>query len=89
MTSRKKAKGNGAHKRAVPSVRETAQRHSLKAVEKLVKLVDSVNERVALSAAQTVLDRALGKVTQAMSLRGTDGGLVVKIVRFNQERADE
>jgi len=51
---------------------------------KLVALVESKNERVALSAAQTVLDRAHGKVAQAMNLKGPEGGLTVKIVRFRQ-----
>jgi len=76
-------------RRRAPSVREMAQRHALKAVEKLVALVDSDNERVALSAAQTVLDRAHGRVTQAMNSRDAGDGVVVKIVRFNQERPDE
>lgn len=89
MTSKKRSGGNGTQKRHAPGVREMAQRHALRAVGKLVELVDSDNERVALSAAQTVLDRAHGRVTQATGSRGIDGGVVVKIVRFNQERADE
>ena len=65
-------------------VRELAQRHATEALKKLVELIGSKNERVALSAAQTVLDRAHGKVAQAMNLKGPEGGLTVKIVKFRQ-----
>jgi hypothetical protein len=75
-------------RRAAAGVREIAQRHATKALKKLVTLIDSKNERVALSAAQTVLDRAHGKVTQAMSLKTPEGGLTVKIVRFRQGEED-
>lgn len=71
-------------KRATASVREQAQRHATAALAKLVTLIDSENERVALSASQTVLDRACGKVAQAMNLKGPEGGLTVKIVKFRQ-----
>lgn len=73
-------------RRVAPGVREIAQQHAVKALKKLVTLVDSKNERVALSAAQTVLDRAHGKVAQAMNLKGPEGGLTVKIVRFRSGR---
>src|SRR5579863_9351324 len=71
------------HPVSTPSVRELAQRHAAKALQKLVTLVDSKNERVALSAAQTVLDRAHGKAGQAVDLKAPAGGLTVKILRFN------
>lgn len=73
---------------AASGVRETAQRHAIEALEKLVSLIESKNERVALSAAQTVLDRAHGKVAQAMNLKGPEGGLTVRIVRFKEENDD-
>jgi len=75
-------------RRAAVGVRELAQQHATKALEKLVDLIGSKNERVALSAAQTVLDRAHGKVAQAMNLKGPEGGLTVKIVRFKQGDGD-
>lgn len=73
---------------AAVGVRETAQLHAIEALEKLVSLIESKNERVALSAAQTVLDRAHGKVAQAMNLKGPEGGLTVRIVRFKEENDD-
>ena len=75
-------------RRAAAGVREIAQQHATKALKKLVSLIESKNERVALSAAQTVLDRAHGKVAQAMNLKGPEGGLSIKIVRFKQENDD-
>jgi hypothetical protein len=83
MTKGKPGRKTG--RQAAAGVRDLAQKHAAHALEKLVTLVDSKNERVALSAAQTVLDRAHGKVAQAMNLKGPEGGLTVKIVRFKQE----
>lgn len=73
------------HQANTPSARELAQRHASKALQKLVTLMDSKNERVALSAAQTVLDRAHGKAGRVMDLKPPPGGLTVKILRFNHK----
>ncbi len=81
MPNRKKARQPRGQ--SAPSARELAQEHAVKALRKLVDLVDSKNERVALSAAQTVLDRAHGKAGQAVDLKTPQGGLTVKILRFN------
>lgn len=59
---------------AASGVREQAQANAPEALEKLVELIGSDNERVALSAAQAVLDPAHGKVAQAMSLREPEAG---------------
>ena len=75
-------------RRSAAGVREIAQQQAVKALKKLVTLIDSENERVALSAAQTVLDRGHGKVSQAMNLKGPEVGLTVKIVRFGQGEED-
>ncbi len=81
MPTRKKAPQRGGV--STPNARELAQQHAAKALQKLVELVDSKNERVALSAAQTVLDRAHGKAGQAVDPKTPQGGLTVKILRFN------
>ncbi|HEX4299999.1 MAG TPA: hypothetical protein VH327_03940 [Gammaproteobacteria bacterium] len=83
-----KTKTRQPARRPATGVREIAQRHAAEALGKLVSLIESKNERVALSAAQMVLDRAHGKVAQAMNLKGPEGGLTVKIVRFKQENGD-
>lgn len=41
-----------------------AEENSEKAMRKLAKLVDSSDDRVALAAAQALLDRSMGKPTQ-------------------------
>ena len=84
-TKKKPARGT---RKSAPGLRELAQQHATHALKKLVTLIDSKNERVALSAAQTVLDRAHGKVTQGMNLKTPEGGLTVKIMRFRQEGND-
>jgi hypothetical protein len=86
MTKPKKTRR--AASRPAIGVREIAQQHATEALDKLVSLITSKNERIALSAAQTGLDRAHGKVAQAMNLRGPEGGLSIKIVRFKRENDD-
>jgi phosphotransacetylase len=41
--------------------RELAQHHSVRAVQRLVKLLGSKNESVVIRAAEVILDRGLGK----------------------------
>lgn len=50
----------------VVDVLELAKDGSTKAVEKLVKLIDSDDDRVALQACVAVLDRAMGKPKQTV-----------------------
>ena len=62
-------------------VRNLARRHSRRALERLIELIDSEDQRVALAAAKEVLDRAYGKPKQEDD-RDHDGGLTIRIVRF-------
>lgn len=45
-----------------------AKDNSVKAMERLVRLIDSVDDKVALSAANAVLDRAVGKPKQTVDM---------------------
>jgi hypothetical protein len=56
----------GGRPRKLRDVTELALEASPKAINRLIKLVDSKDERVALAAAQAVLDRAIGKPVQAI-----------------------
>jgi hypothetical protein len=57
--------------RAEGEIRALAQQHSAAALERLVQLMHSDNERVAVAAASAVLDRAHGKPPQQMTLDAT------------------
>lgn len=61
-------------------IRDLAQKHGPAALNRLVELMSSVNERVAVIAAQAVLDRAYGKPAQALQLQGGEG-LVSPLIR--------
>jgi hypothetical protein len=50
-----------------------AQEHGPTALARLVQLMKSKNERVAVSAAQAILDRAYGKPPQSLQLDGELG----------------
>lgn len=55
-------------------IRQLAQKHSRRAISRLVQLMDkSKNERIVLLAANSILDRAVGKPAQAVALSGPDG----------------
>jgi hypothetical protein len=58
-----------------PEISETLKLKSLEAVNKLIKLMDSEDERVALSAVNSFLDRALGKpvALNALEMSGPGG----------------
>ena len=51
----------GSGNKAPPELREIARAHSEKAFGRVLQLIDSKDERVALMASNTVLDRAWGK----------------------------
>jgi len=58
---------NGRPKK-VQTVAQLAEENSEKALRKLIKLMDSDKDQVALAAAQAVLDRAMGKPKQSMDV---------------------
>jgi len=65
--------GNPSGRPKVPNeVRELARKNSVKAINRLVKLIDSEDEKVAIQASNSILDRAWGKPAQAIT--GEDGG---------------
>jgi hypothetical protein len=51
-------------------IRKLAQKHGPNALKRLVELMKSSNERVAVAAAQAVLDRAYGKPPQGLHIEG-------------------
>jgi len=63
-------------------VRELAQKHSKRAILRLVELMESDNEKVAALAANSVLDRAFGKPAQSLSVGGENGGPVQAVLQI-------
>lgn len=53
---------------ATRTMKERAARYGTKALKKLVQLVDSPEESIALKAANDLLDRGYGKAVQAHDL---------------------
>jgi hypothetical protein len=49
-------------------IRNLARDHGAKAIERLVALMDSKNESVAVRAAEALLDRGYGRPVQGMEL---------------------
>ena len=53
-------------------VRAEAKRHAQKAIDTILKLLDSKDERVSLNAAQAILDRGYGKPAQSVEVTGSE-----------------
>lgn len=58
---------NGRPKK-IQAAAELAEESLEEAMKKLKKLMNSDNEKVALAAAQTIIDRAMGKARQSVNL---------------------
>jgi len=73
--------------KVVGQIRDIAREHGPAAFQRIIQLMASKDERVALAASQEVLNRAYGKPAQALT--GEDGEgpakLVVEIVRFGDQ----
>ncbi len=68
-------KGQSGNPRGRPvqarEVRQHAQEHSIEAIDRLVELMRSRDEQVAVSACRALLDRAVGKPEQAVHVDAT------------------
>lgn len=70
-------------------VREAARQYGSAAVTKLVELMEGEDNRLALAAAQALLDRGFGKPAQSVELTGADGGAIKQSLEVSfVERAD-
>jgi len=50
-------------------VRAAARLHGMAAIDKLVELMNDDDKRIAVTAAQAILDRGFGKPSQSMDLK--------------------
>ena len=54
----------GGRPKAIVELKKLCQEATPKAIRKVIRLINSEDERVALAAAQTVIERGYGKPTQ-------------------------
>lgn len=74
--------------KVVNEIRDLARTHSPTAFERVVKLMGSQDERIALAASQEILNRAYGKPPQAVTGEDGEGPLIVQIVRFGDANSN-
>jgi hypothetical protein len=74
----------GGRPKAEGEIRELAQKHGPEALQRLVDLMGSANERVAVAAAQAVLDRAYGRPVQGLQLAAADETCARWVADFHQ-----
>jgi hypothetical protein len=58
--------------RIVAAVQEMAREHGPRALARVVELIDSDDERIALAASQEILNRAYGRPLQSVETKSTD-----------------
>jgi hypothetical protein len=75
----------GSGNKAPPELREIARAHSEKAFGRVLQLIDSKDERVALMASNTVLDRAWGKAEAKGQVSVVQGFAVVPEVMSQED----
>ena len=73
MPFKKGQSGNpGGRPKEVAEVRRLAQEHGPAAIERLVELMASENERTAVAACEAVLNRGYGRPAQSLTVAGDD-----------------
>jgi len=66
-------------KKIAPEIRELVDKNTERAIRRICKLIDSDDERVALSAAVYIADRALGKPSQSVEVTGETRTYVIAV----------
>ena len=86
MPFEKGKSGNpGGRPKEVAEVRELAQKHGPAAIQRLVTLMSSDNERTAVAACEAILNRGYGRPAQSVTVAGEEDGPPVQlegVVRF-------
>ncbi len=59
---------SGGRPALAPEVRQLAQQHCTRAIERLAELIESPDERIAVAASIAMLDRGIGKAAQAIEV---------------------
>ncbi len=86
MPFEKGKSGNpGGRPKEVAEVRELAKKHGPAAIERLVTLMSSENERTAVAACEAILNRGYGRPAQSVTVAGEEDRPPVQlegVVRF-------
>lgn len=84
-TNPRSAAATAAQLLAKPSVQIYMAEHVDKAKQKIVELIDSDKEQIALQASESVLDRELGKATQRVEQTSSGVTLVIDLTNSLQQ----
>lgn len=68
----------GTPNKSTAEIKALAQKHGVTAVEKLVGLMESADERTVIAACKELLDRGYGKAAQAVTGEGGEGPVILK-----------
>lgn len=77
----------GSRNRSTVEIKKLASQYGPAALEKIVQLMDSEDEKVSLAAAKELLDRAYGRPKQDMSLTHDVGDNLADRILAARKRA--
>jgi hypothetical protein len=69
----------GVPNKATADIKALAQKHGKAAIDKLVKMMDSDDERTIIAASKELLDRGYGKAPQAITGEGGEGPVTIVV----------
>lgn len=82
--------GNPSGRKATDSLRSLLRSHTVRATQRIVELMESEDERVAMMAAKEVLDRYYGKAVPAEEEdTGDRKQVTINIVRYADDKPAE
>ena len=82
MKFKKGESGNpGGVSKTAKEIRELARQNCPHAIRKLIKLLESKDERTVIAAAKELMDRGLGKAPQAIVGADGEGPVLARIER--------
>lgn len=89
MTFRKGQTGNaGGRPKEAAEVKAYAQKFTIEAIDELVKLMrKSKDPKTRKAAADSILDRAIGKPVQGVEVTGKNGGSIAIIREYDPKNA--
>jgi len=70
-------------------IKALAQEKSVEAFNKIVSLLYSEDDKIALSAAKEIIDRGYGKAAQSIDVSDSDGTIAAAILQFVKKDVKE
>lgn len=78
----------GGQPRAAVEVRALLEQNTVKAAQRVIEMMDDADPKIALAAANSILDRVLGRAKQAVEVQGPGVNAVLAALITKKEKAE-